>query len=95
MVRWSDFGSDAAFQYNAIALAILEDVILCTDTKCTTDHSNDIDNFYDLLVVTFTEGTRDFRVKNTKNFVPVPGWNQYCKLLYAVARETFGVVTRW
>ena len=35
MVRWSDFGSDAAFHYNAIALAILEDVILCTDTKAT------------------------------------------------------------
>ena len=88
-VRWSDFGSDTAFQYNAIALAILEDVILCTDTKCSTDHSNDIDNFYGLLVVTFTEGTRDFRVKNTKNFVPLPGWNQYCKLLYAEAREAF------
>ena len=55
----------------------------------TTAHSNDIDNFYDLLVVAFTEGTRDFRVKNTKNFVPVPGWNQYCKLLYAESREAF------
>ena len=66
MVRWSDFGSDAAFQYNAIALAILEDVILCTDTKCTTDHSNDIDNFYDFLIVAFTEGTRDFKLKIPK-----------------------------
>ena len=91
MVRWSYFGSDAAFQYNAIASAILyiEDVILCNDIKCTTDHSNDIDNFYDLLVVAFTEGTRDFRVRNTKKFVPVPGWNQYCKQLYAEAREDF------
>ena len=86
MVRWSDFDSDAAFQYNAIALAILEDVILCTDTNCTTEHSNDIDNFYDLLIVAFTESTRDFSVKNTKNFVPVPGLCQYCKLLYAEAR---------
>ena len=42
-----------------------------------------------MLVETLKEGTRNYTVLKAKKFVPVPGWNQYCKELHAEARSSF------
>ena len=89
MVNWKNFDLNAAEDYNSVVLALLDDTFICSNSFCTLDHNNDIDEFYDMLVEALKEGTRNYTVLKAKKFVPVPGWNQYCKELHAEARSSF------
>ena len=90
MINWKHFDLNAAENYNSIIVtALLDGTFLCSDSFWTLVHKDDIDDFYDTLVEVLKGGTRDYTVLKTKMFVPVPGWNQYCKNLHAEARSSF------
>ena len=41
------------------------------------------------MKIVLLEATRDYVVKTKENFKIVPGWNDYVKELYAIARKHF------
>ena len=68
---------------------MLNDVRVCVNVHCTENHCTDIDLYYDVLIDSLKESTRPYTCVRTKKFVPVPGWNAYCKEAYGKAREAF------
>ena len=76
MVDWSNFDSNSAIDYNETVLRCLEGTSVCCDNTCTYDHNDRMDAFYDILIDSIKEGTRNNRFVKTKEFVPVPGWNR-------------------
>ena len=62
---------------------------ICTDVNCTTDHTVHIDTEYDVLIKSFHISTKEFRINRLQKVKIIPGWNNYCKEKYRLAREAF------
>ena len=46
-----------------------------------------IDEYYSMFFKSFKSGTEICEYKTVKNFKPVPGWNQICKIKYQKAHD--------
>ena len=52
MINWKHFDLNAAENYNSIIVtALLDGTFLCSDSFWTLVHKDDIDDFYDTLMI--------------------------------------------
>jgi hypothetical protein len=88
-IDWPNFNNDAERSYNNSIECKLNYMNVCDTLHCESDHRELIDANYKYIIDTLKEGTKDYTIIKAKKFVPVPGWNRYCKDLYREARGSF------
>ena len=61
----------------------------CTNPNCQDgDHISSIDNLYGSILEALKSGDEYIKIKKIKtNKYNIPGWNDYCRQVYAEARE--------
>ena len=62
---------------------------LFNNPLCEENHCHQIDVAYNSFVNSMKACTSSFKIKTSKKFKPVPGWNDHCKALYRNARCHF------
>ena len=65
------------------------DALCCRNSNCTL-HNNDIDSFYNVILSVLHKSTQNCiptSVLKAGNFTPIPGWNDYVKEHYIVAKD--------
>ena len=62
----------------------------CYDVNCKNDnHNNELTNLFNVLKNILIQSTDNFKFVKVNNFKVIPGWNDYVKQFYNVARECF------
>jgi hypothetical protein len=63
------------------------DVFYCDVNFCNDlEHKCKLDEAYNFVVSAVLDASQFAQISNTtENYKPIPGWNQYCKQLYAIA----------
>ena len=64
-------------------------LVICDNIGCTSDHRDQIEFNYFMIVQALNDAAGDFRHRKYKKFTPVPGWNDVCRHKYQDARNSF------
>ena len=88
-VDWKSFNDERRALYCDNILENMSGIEICTDVNCTTDHTVHIDTVYDVLIKSFHISTKEFRINRSQKVKMIPGWNNYRKEKYRLAREAF------
>ena len=74
--------------YVSEAERLFSNLSICDTLGCIIiDHGDDIDTSYDLIIDYILSASANYQCIKKEKFVPVTGWNQYCKEKYCTARE--------
>ena len=64
----------------------------CRDHYCNSNvHISLLNHAYSHLINSIKKASKPFNNALKNNFKPVPGWNQHCKELYAIARKKYKI----
>lgn len=90
---WNKFDDEVKTIYNERVELHLSNCnlldFICHDRNCVDDHRNNINIAFNHFIDSLKFGSKDYLINKYKKFVPVPGWNDYCKDLYREARRCF------
>ena len=95
LVLWDKLSNDDILFYNFCVYENLNEYfnesMLCNIRKCDkVEHKNQLEHAYLFLVNVLHTASIPYSIKSQKkSFTPLPGWNDYCKDLYADARQKF------
>ena len=73
--------------YVSEAERLFSNFSICDTLGCTIDHRDDIDTSYDLIIDYILSTSANYQCVKKEKFVPVTGWNKYCKEKYCTAKE--------
>ena len=89
-INWEFFKNENYVRkYNTDFLELMGNNHLCMDSNCTYQHDAELDVFYKNLVEALTRASSFAEKKYVKKFKPVPGWNDFCRDKFKIARESF------
>ena len=89
-INWELFKKEMYVRkYNDNFLRLMENNRLCIDSNCRFQHDSDLDTFYKNLIEAFMCASSFAQKKSVKKFQPIPGWNDFCRDKFKIARESF------
>ena len=89
-INWHKFDSPSREEYNNVFLNYMKYVPLCNNENCTDiSHKNQLNSYYNDLKFAMKLGTEPFKIRKSKKFIPIPGWNANCKYKHNLARIAF------
>ena len=99
ILKWNQICDSDICEYKSCTYTLSRDIVLpnevllCRDTKCSI-HNQDLDSFYNSIMSVFKQATCTIECipsssNCNKNFVPIPGGNEYVKEHHKIARDAF------
>ena len=87
LVNWPAFDESAKENYNMIFYSNIESFDLSRVLSADCDYVRYIESLYDAIMHATKMGTLPYKFSRSKEFNPVPGWNEFCKNKYSCARS--------
>ena len=89
-IKWDLFKNEEIVEhYNEKIFELMQEKSFCQNFNCHSCHSEQIDVFYDSLIEAMKTAVQFAEKDIDKKFHPIPGWNDYCREKFQVARESF------
>ena len=95
-IKWQDVNTDDINHYTEktkVTLSAVElnhSLLLCDDPCCKdVTHINAIDRMYNDMITALKEASEHLTCKKKDGFRQIPGWNECCQEVHAIARDAF------